>query len=165
MDMKELNRRISALGKRNAAVVAEVQALGLACLAQVAEHGNTSPINKLVGALTRSQVQAFSEWALAFGKLKKGNKADAEAGQFLVYDKTRETDYAGAEAKCWDTFAPEKADAVAKAFDLQKAMMQVLKKAAEAGQPQSIIDALGKAAGVDAAKVPKSVQALPEATV
>jgi hypothetical protein len=157
MNVSELNKRIKALGKRNAAITAEVQALGLACLMQVEEHGNTTPINDLVSALSRPQVKAFSEWALAYGKVKRASKADAEAGKFFAYDKTRETDIEGATENTWDSFAPEKAESVAKAFDLQAAVMAVLRKAAAAGQPQSQIDALAKAVGIDPAKAPKVI--------
>ena len=157
MNASELSKRIKALSKRNHALTAEIQTLGLACLMQVDQHGNTTPINELVSALSRPQVKAFSEWALAYGKVKRGSKADAEAGKFFAYDKARTTDMQGATDNPWDSFAPEKAESVARAFDLQAAVMAVLRKAAAAGQPQSQIDALAKAVGIDPAKAPKVV--------
>ena len=155
MNASELNKRIKALGRSNARITAEVQTLGLACLMQVEEHGNTTPINSLVQALSRPQVKAFAEWALSFGKVSKASKADAEAGQFFAYDKTRTTDIQGATEQPWDSFAPEKAASVARAFDLQAEVLKVLRKAAEQGQPQSILDAIAAAAGLQAA--PKAI--------
>ena len=157
MNASELTKRIKALGRSNARITAEVQTLGLACLLQIEEHGNTTPINSLVQVLSRPQVRAFAEWALAFGKVKKASKADAEAGQFFAYDKTRTTDMQGAAEQTWDSFAPEKVASVARAFDLQAEVMKVLRKAAEQGQPQSVIDAIAAAAGLPAA--PKAVVA------
>ena len=155
MNASELNKRIKALGRSNARITAEVQTLGLACLLQVEEHGNTTPINSLVKALSRPQVKAFAEWALAFGKVMKASKADAEAGQFFAYDKSRATDIQGATEQSWDSFAPEKAASVARAFDLQAEVLKVLRKAAEQGQPQSILDAIAAAAGLQSA--PKAI--------
>lgn len=149
MNVSELNKRIATLKRGTAKRVAEIQALGLACLEQIEMHGNTTPINALMGALSRSETKAFTEWALAFGKVKKASKADAEAGVFLSFDKARTTDMAAAAETVWDTFAPEKKASVARAFDLQASVMQILKKAADAGQPQSVIDAIAKAAGIE----------------
>lgn len=157
MNVAELKKRIAALKRGGAKRIAEIQAVGLGCLEQVELHGNTTPINDLIGALSRPETKAFTEWALAFGKVKKASKADAEKGQFLAYDKARTTDMVGAAEQTWDTFAPEKKAAVQRAFDLQASVMQILRKAAEAGQSQSVIDAIAKAAGIEHA--PRTVMA------
>ncbi len=154
MDTKELNKRIDALGKRNAAVKAEIQALGLASLSHIEAHGDVMPLNRLVGKLQRSQVQAFVAWAMAFGKVKRNTDKATKDAMPLAFDKERATDIDGATEKPWDDFAPSKAESVAKAFDLQGEVLKVLKKAALAGQPESVIKALAAAAGIDAAKVP-----------
>ena len=162
MNTKELLTKINALGKRNATIKADIQVLGLACLQHGASeaaggHGDVMPLNRLVGVLQRSQTQAFAEWALAFGMVQKNtDKATMEAMP-LAYDKARTLDIDGATAKNWDEFALAKTEAVKAAFDLQKAVQVLLKKAAEAGQPQSILNALAIAAGIDAAKVPHTV--------
>lgn len=167
MELKELNKRIGALGKRVASVTAEIQTLGLAALQHGASeaaggHGDVMPLNRLVGVLSRSQTQAFIEWSLAFGMVKKNEDKATKETVLLAYDKSRNLDLEGAEAKCWDEFAPAKAESAKAAFDLQKAVQVLLKKAAEAGQPQSILDALAVAAGVDATKVPRSVKEVVE---
>ena len=149
MNVKELKKRIAALKRGGEKRVAEIQIVGLGCLEQVELHGNTTPINDLIGALTRPETRAFIEWALAFGKVKKASKADAEKGQYLAYDKSRTTDMVAASEQPWHTFAPEKKEAVQRAFDLQAEVMKVLRKAAEAGQPQSVLDAIAKAAGIE----------------
>lgn len=155
METKQLLQRISALGKRNAAIKGEIQALGVACLEHIEAHGDVMPLNRLVMALQRSQVRAFVEWALAFGKVKRNTDKATKETMPLAFDKTRTTDIQGANDKPWDEFAPTKAESVAKAFDLQAAVMRVLKQAADAGKDQSIINALGAAAGIDPALVPK----------
>ena len=160
MDLQEINKRIKSLKGRNASIVSEVQELGLACLMQIEQHGNTTPLNDLIDALTRSQVKAFSEWALAYGKVKLNKVEERKLGKFFAYDKTRSTDIEAATANVWDNFAPEKGESAAQAFDLQAAVARVLKKAAEAGKPQSMIDELAKAVGIESAKVPKSVAAI-----
>ena len=162
MELKELNKRIGALSKRNAAVTAEIQTLGLACLQHGASEanggfGDVMPLNRLVQALSRSQTQAFVEWSLAFGMVKRNADKKSKEVMPLSFDKERKLDVEGATAKTWDEFALDKGASIAKAFDLQAVMMQVLKKAAAAGQPESILLALAAAAGIDKAKVPHSV--------
>lgn len=171
MELKELNKRIGALSKRNAAVTAEIQTLGLACLQHGASEanggfGDVMPLNRLVQALSRSQTQAFVEWALAFGMVKRNGDKKTKEVMPLSFDKERTLDIEAATAKTWDEFALEKSASIAKAFDLQAAVMSVLKKAAAAGQPESILLALASAAGIDKAKVPHSVPAdAPEASM
>lgn len=155
MESKVLLQRIAALGRRNGAITLEIQALGVACLSHIEQHGDVMPLNRLVAALQRSQTRAFVEWALAFGKVQKNaDKATREAMP-LRYDGSRFTDIDGANEKPWDDFALSKPESVAKAFDLQAAVLRVLKQAAENGQPQSVINALAAAAGIDPAKAPK----------
>jgi hypothetical protein len=162
MDTKVLLSKIAALGKRNSAIKADIQVLGLACLEHIEAHGDVMPLNRLVGVLSRSQTQAFIEWSLAFGKVKKNEDKATKAAMPLSYDKSRSTDIEGAAEKNWDEFAPDKAESAKAAFDLQKAVQALLKKAAAGGQPQSILDALAVAGGVDAAKVPRSVKEIVE---
>lgn len=155
MDTKTLLSKIAALGKRNGAIKAEIQALGIACLTHIDAHGDVMPLNRLVLALQRSQTRPFVEWALAFGKVQRNMAADSKATMPLRFDGSRTTDLDGAADKTWDEFAPTKAESVARAFDLQAAVLKVLKEAAKSGQPQSIIDALADAAGIDKAARPK----------
>jgi len=162
MDLKELNRRIKALETKNSNIHKEIQSLGVVCLQHGASeaqggYGDVMPLNRLFNALKRNQARAFTEWALAFGMVKRNTDKATKVAMPFTFDRTRTLDIEGANAKHWDDFAPEKSESVAKAFDLQAAVMAVLRRAAAAGEPESVINALANAAGIDAAKVPKSV--------
>jgi hypothetical protein len=154
MELKLLNTRIQALAKKNAAVEAEIQELGLACIEHIEEHGDTMPLNRLINALRRGQHQAFMTWVLAFAKVKRNMDKATKEQQPVCFDKSRTTDIDGATAKEWFTFADSKADGVQKAFDLQAAMMAVLKRAAAAGTEDSVLQAMAAAVGIDKARIP-----------
>lgn len=157
MDTKTLNRKIDALGKRNASVEGEIQELGLACLAHAEQHGDTMPMNRLYGVLRRTQYQAFMEWALAYGKFKKQTDKVLKDTQPLAYDKSKATDVEGATAKPWFMFADSKADAEKKAFDFQAAVMSLLKKAAANGVDHAKLLQVASVADIAAEKVPATV--------
>ena len=157
MDTKELNRKIDALGKRNASVEADIQALGLACLEHCEKHGDTMPMNRLYNVLRRTQHQAFAEWALSFGKFQKNHDKATKVSQPLAYDKSRTTDIEAAMAKPWFMFADDKAKATAKAFDFQAAMMSLLKKAAANGVDHDKLVKVAAFADIAPEKVPATV--------
>lgn len=157
MDIKELNKAIDALGKTNQAVEAKIQELGLACMAHTEKHGDTMPMNRLLGVLRRTQMQAFMEWTLAFGKYAKNQDKVTKASQPVVYAKDRATDLEGAMAKPWFMFADDKVKAAEKAFDFQAAMMALLKKAASNGVDHDKLVKAGELAGIAPEKVPATV--------
>lgn len=157
MNIKELNKAIDALGRKNQSVEAEIQTLGLACMAHTEQHGDTMPMNRLMNVLRRTQHQAFMEWALAFGKFAKNNDKATKASQPVVYDKTKTTDIEGATTKAWFMFADDKAAAIAKAFDFQAAMMALLKKAASNGVDHAKLVAVAALADIAPEKVPATV--------
>lgn len=167
MDTKELNRKIDALGKRNASVEADIQALGMACLEHTEKHGDTMPMNRLYNVLRRTQHQAFAEWALSFGKFQKNTDKATKDSQPLAYDKSRTTDLVAASEKPWFMFADEKSKATAKAFDFQAAMMALLKKAAANGIDHDKLVKVAAFADIAPEKVPATVTtpAAPEAIV
>ena len=157
MELKALNRAIDALGKSNQAVEATIQQLGLACMAHCEQHGDTMPMNRLINVLRRTQFQAFMEWALAYGKFSKNFDKATKASQPVSYDKTKVTDIEAATTKAWFMFADDKAKAIAKAFDFQAAMMQLLKKAAANGIDHDKLVAVAALADIKAEKVPATV--------
>lgn len=157
MTVKQLTSKIDALGKLNAKVEATIQELGIACLLQVEEHNNTDPLNRLWGVLRRTQHQAFMEWALAFGKVRKQPDVTKAETQAFAFDKTKTTDIEAAEAKPWFMFGDDKVDAVKKAFDFQQAVKSLLKKAAAAGYDHRKLVEVAAIAGIPADKVPASV--------
>jgi hypothetical protein len=157
MDVKQLNRKIDALGKRNASVEADIQELGLACMEHCEKHGDTMPMNRLMNVLRRTQHQAFMEWALAFGKFQKNHDKATKDSQPVSYDKARTTDLEGAIAKPWFMFADDKATAEKKAFDFQAAVMSLLKKAAANGTDHEQLVKVAAIAGIAPEKVPATV--------
>lgn len=157
MEIKQLNKAIDALGKTNQKVEATIQELGLACMAHAEQHGDTMPMNRLVNVLRRTQFQAFTEWALAFGKFAKNHDKATKESQPLVYDRTRETDIEAATAKAWFMFADDKATATAKAFDFQAAVKALLKKAAANGIDHDKLVKVAAIADIAPEKVPATV--------
>lgn len=156
MEIKELNKRIKLLSVANAKVEGTIQELGLACLGHLG-HGNNGPIVALLGALRRTQYQAFIEWALAFGKVSKNLDKKTKEAMPLIYDGTKSTDIEGATAKPWFMFADAKPEAIAKAFDFQGAMMALIKKAAANGVDHAKLLQAATIAGIKPEKVPATV--------
>jgi hypothetical protein len=157
MELKQLNRAIDALGKKNANVESEIQALGLACLAHCEQHGDTMPMNRLVNVLRRGQYQAFIEWAMSFGRFIKNTDKATKDSQPLAYAKGKTTDMQAATDKPWFEFADSKATATAKAFDFQAATMALLKKAASNGVDHDTLIKVATLAGIAPEKVPATV--------
>ena len=157
MDIKALNKAIDALGKRNQSVEADIQSLGLVCLAHTEKHGDTMPMNRLMNVLRRTQHQAFMEWALAFGKFTKNTDKATKDSQPVVYDKSRSTDIEAATAKPWFMFADDKAEAAKKAFDFQAAVMSLLKKAAANGTDNAKLVDMAALAAIKPEKVHATV--------
>jgi hypothetical protein len=157
MELKVLNKRIKTLKANNAKVRDEIQALGLACLMHVEQHGDVTPLNNLYDALIKTQHQAFAEWAFSFGKVSKNLNAKTKEALPLAYDKSKTTDIEAATAKPWFDFADDKAKATAKAFDFQQAVMSLLKKAAAAGHDHTQLVQVAAIAGIKPEKVPATV--------
>jgi hypothetical protein len=157
MNIKDLNRKIDALGKALAKGESDIQALGLVCLSHLDEHGDTMPLNRLINVLRRGQHGAFMQWVLAFGKCAKNSDKATMDAQPVVYAKARVTDIDGATEKPWFEFADSKADAVKKAFDLQQAVASLIKKAAAAGVDHAKLVAIAALADIKPEKVPATV--------
>ena len=156
-NIKELNKKIDALGVRNAKIEEDIQDLGLECLAHLEEHGDTMPLNRLINVLRRGQHKAFMMWALAFAKVARNTDKVTMATQPVVYAKDRKTDIEGATAKPWFEFADDKEEAIAKAFDLQGATMALLRRAAASGAKHETLVALAAVVGIKPEKVPATV--------
>ena len=157
MDVKTLNKKIDALGKRNQSVEADIQTLGLACMAHTEAHGDIMPMVRLMNVLRRTQHQAFMEWAMAFGKYQKNIDKATRETQPVAFDKARTTDIEGATAKPWFMFADSKLDAEKKAFDFQAAVMSLLKKAAASGVDHEKLLQVAAVADIKPEKVPATV--------
>ena len=158
MEVKMLNKKIDALGRRNASVRDGIQALGLVCLQHVEAHGDVTPLNRLYNVLIKTQHQAFAEWAFSFGKVSKNRDKKTKEALPLAYDKSKKTDIEAATAKPWFDFADDKAKATAKAFDFQAAVMALLKRAATQGHNHAELVEVAKAAGIKPEKVPATIK-------
>lgn len=159
MEIKKLNAAIDGLKKRNLTVQADIQALGLACIEHMS-HGNRDPLNRLAGALTRPQMQPFTEWVLGFAQAKRNTDKSTKATMPFLYDKDRPTDLPGATATPWYEFAKEKEAAVAAAFDFQAATLAFLKRAAGQGIDHAQLAAVAAAVGIPEAMLPKKSAAV-----
>lgn len=79
METKEIIKGIKRIQGRAETQQADVQEIGLACIEQVKQYGNTTYLGNLYLALSKGDKDAFARWALKFGgvkaNLKKANKA------------------------------------------------------------------------------------------
>ena len=114
VDVASINKAIASIEKRGKSLDADIHAVGVSCLKHVADHGDTSLLDKLVNAMPKgSRKGAFCEWALAFGNVRmldRANDADKlriEQGALFAKDKTKQFDEVGAMAKAWYDFKPE----------------------------------------------------------
>lgn len=110
----EINKAIESIAKRGQKLDADIHVAGVSVLKHVAEHGDTTLLDKLVLAMPKgSRKSAFCEWALAFGNVRmldRSDSADAaaiEQGRLFAKDKTKQFDEVGAIAKKWYEFKPE----------------------------------------------------------
>lgn len=157
MTVKQLMGRIKTLGAANAKVEQTIQELGIQCLTQVDQHGNTDPLNALWAVLRKTQHRAFMEWCLAFGKVKKQTDLSKLETQAFQFDKAKETDLVGAAEKEWHMFGDDAATAVKKAFDFQAAVKALVRKAAAAGIDHRKLVEVAAIAGIPPEKVPATV--------
>lgn len=151
MDVKALNKRIDAFKTRNTKLAADLHELGMLCLAHLAAHNDTMPLNRLVLALVRGQHQPFGSWCMAFGAVvRTADKKKAEM-QPLSYAKDKVTDLVAAAEKPWYEFADDAATGMAKAFDLQVEFRKLIKRAKDTATPQqrAMLVEMGKIASVD----------------
>lgn len=133
-----INKAIESIKNRGAKLDASIQIAGLSVMAHASEHGDTTCADRLVAAMPKgARKLALVEWMLAFGQMRKLDKANADEAQrikdgaLFKLDKTRTLNMEGAADKQWHEFKPE-AD-VATAFDAQKAVQAVLARLKAAG--------------------------------
>lgn len=94
------------------------------------EHGDVTLMNNLVDAMPKgSRVNALRDFLNTFGRVSYD-----ETKKAFAYDKTKETDLAGAMAISWTEFKPEQPFVP---FDLQGMIKGVLNKAIKAQGDES----------------------------
>lgn len=128
IDKAELVKSIDAWGKRGVAWAKDGQVIALSCLKQLADHGDVGFVNRLYLSMPKgTKSSAMASWLLTHGALVANTDRATKATKPFAYTKDKQTDLAAASADPWFDHKPEPAaDAV---FDLQKALVQVLKKA------------------------------------
>ncbi len=99
-----------------------IQVAACSVIQHVGKHGDITLVNTLVEAMPNgSRVNALRDFIGTFSKAEYD-----EATKAFKFNKEKKTDLAGAEAIMWTEFKPEQPYV---AFDLQKLLASVLKKA------------------------------------
>lgn len=127
MDTKTFTKTLKMIGTTGVKLDGMIQECGLFALEHAEAHQDLCHVNGLYNALPKgTRKSALTGWLLAFGKVKANTGKD-KAERPFAFDKEKETDLDGAAETPWFEFKPDAApDEV---FDLQKAMMALLKKA------------------------------------
>ena len=143
----QINTAIASIQKRGVPVVADVQMAALACLVQVQEHGNVSPLNALylaVEGVKGLRSTALAQWAVKFGSVEINPDSAARKVLPLSYVKGK-VDIAAAIELPWFKFKSEAS--IDEMVDVEKAL-------------DSLIKRLGKAAAVSNPELVKRIVAL-----
>lgn len=150
----ELGKAIDVWAKRGTKWTQDGQMLGLSALTRLAEFGDIGYVNRLYLAMPKgTKSSAMASWFLTYGSLRANEDKNSKADKPFLFDKEKETSVAGAEADPWFMHKPEPdADQV---FDLQKALMAVLKKAGNAAHVAHG-DLIGKIEAILAEGTPES---------
>lgn len=133
----EINKAIASIQKRGQKLDLDIQITGVSVLKHVAEHGDTTILDRLVGAMPKgARKSAFCEWAVAFGNVRlldRGNEADKSAieqGRLFAKDKSKEFKEELAIENKWYDFKPEKD--LLTTFDINKLTQQLIKRLSKA---------------------------------
>jgi hypothetical protein len=121
----EIDKAVQSIGKRGAALQDDIQAVALACIVQIQDHGNVVPLNRLYNAIPEgSRKVGFALWAQRFAGIKANKDKDTKASLPLAYH--HDTDLSGAIKNPWYTVRSE--PNVQKALDAQEAVKALVKK-------------------------------------
>ena len=133
---KEITASINSIQHAGKKLDDKIQSVALEVLEHIKEHKEASLACKLYAALPNgARKNALVAWMLAFGEIKVAtgkNKGTIP----LLWNKEGNTDLAGAAESPWFTFKKEPAPS--EAFDFDKALQALIKKAQKAAQDQSI---------------------------
>lgn len=124
---KAINQAIDAIEVRGKQLDEAIQMTGLSILHHIEVCGDYTIFGRLFNALPKgARKNALVEWACTFGKVQVNtDKATAKTHPFL-FNKFGTTDLAGAAAKPWYAFKPEKD--VADEFNLYAALAHLRKQ-------------------------------------
>lgn len=110
-----------------------IQVAGLSVINHIDLHGDITLAVALMDALPRgARSKAMTAWLVSHAKLKENidDKGKVSKENPFLYDKTKETNMAGAIANPWFKFEPE--DKTTPVFDFAAALASLLKKADKA---------------------------------
>lgn len=137
LNVAEINKAIESINRRGKQLDTDIHVAGVSVLKHVAEHGDTTLLDKLVGAMPKgSRKSAFCEWALAYGNVRmldRANDADKlaiEQGRLFAKDKSKDFNEVEAIANKWYDFKPE-ADLLT-TFDAAAMVASMMKRLAKA---------------------------------
>ena len=154
----EINKAIESIARSGAKLDILIQDTGVSVLEHFAEHKDTGVVNRLYIALPKgARKQAMASWLLAYGALSPNTNKESKAEQPFIFDREKRTDALAAAQDKWYDHKPDKApDQV---FDLQKAIRQVLAKAAKGTTTATTeqLKALAMAVGIPESDVPSMV--------
>lgn len=137
--IEAINKAISSIELRGKRLDADIHVAGVSVLAHIAQHSDTTVLDRLVLALPQgARKHAFMEWALAYGNVRLLDKADsveAEAinnGRLFKLDRTKEYNEADAILNAWYKFKPEAP--LLTAFDVHAATQALVKRYTKASK-------------------------------
>lgn len=129
-----IDKAIASIKNRGAKLDQDIQIAGLSVLAHVQAHGDVTLADRLYNAMPNgSRRNALASWMLAFGKVRKLDKANAsdaealKAGRVFGYNKEANTDMQGAQDKPWHEFKHVDGS-IDEAFDVKAAVHHLLKR-------------------------------------
>lgn len=123
MDTKQIEKNIASIASRGAKLDGDIQRTGLAIIEHVEQHGDVTLANRLYCAMPKgSRSNALLAWFLEFGKFSVTEDRKVAKEAPLTFDRSKQTDVAGAQAKPWHEFkkAANPADEFNLAAELEK---------------------------------------------
>lgn len=99
-----VDKLIVSIKGRGAKLDHDVHSAAMACLFHCDKHGDYTLMNRLLLALPKSSRRnALAQWAVKFGKMQANTDSAALATSPVIYDKSKVTDFDGADAMpFWD---------------------------------------------------------------
>lgn len=157
--ISEINKAIDTIKTNGAALDALIQETGVSVLEHFAANKDNAVVNRLYLALPNgARKTAMASWLLAYGALRANTDQANKKTSPFVLDRSKETRPEAAAVDMWYNHKPDAApDQV---FDLQKAIRQVLAKAAKGATtatPEQL-KALAKVVGIPESDVPSLVK-------
>lgn len=127
-DKASLFKAIDLWGNRAAKWAKDGHILAVSALAMSAKHNDIGPVNRMFTVMPNGvKRESMTSWLLAYGALVANTDSATKKDKPFVYTKDKEFKVEAAAGDPWYDHKPDKApDEV---FDVQKALMAIIKKA------------------------------------